>query len=209
MNNIAIYGGTFSPVHWGHIKTACCIQEHMQFHDFRFLPCKTPVLDKKSTASVQDRIAMLELALKPLSFAIDLSETQRSTPSFMCETLRDLRKNDQHSSITLIMGMDGFMQLPRWRDWETLLDYAHIMVIERAEIQPCFSVVLHELLKRHHTNDKQALLTSTCGKIYRFDAGHYAISSSHVRDALKKKQDIRQLVPDVVYEYICQHHLFE
>ena len=110
MHSIAIFGGTFDPIHNGHILTSLAIQKSFQFSSYRFIPCKVPAIKPASTASTEQRIHMLRLALKNYNqFEIDLREIKRDTPSYMVETLKSLRKDYPYASITLILGFDAFL----------------------------------------------------------------------------------------------------
>jgi nicotinate-nucleotide adenylyltransferase len=206
----AIYGGTFCPIHWGHIRIAQAVEKHMQFDEFLFLPCKSPVLDKEVHVSPEDRVEMLKIALKSYpKFTLSLIEVLRETPSYMVDTLIDFRKNrGQLISMTLIMGMDSFLQLPRWHHWEQLLELAHLFVVERAGVSMVMPKLLQQLLDKHQTHDKQELLVNPYGRIYRYQAGLFPISSSAIRTLLHEGQSTRGLLPEKVRDYIDRYQLF-
>jgi len=210
IKSCAVYGGTFCPIHWGHIRIAQAVDKHMQFDEFLFLPCKSPVLDKEIHISPQNRVDMLRIALSAYpKFKLSLVEILRDTPSYMVDTLTDFRKNaEQLTSITLIIGMDSFLQLPRWYHWERLLSLAHLLVVERAGVSNVMPKLLQELLRQHETQDKQELLFSPCGRIYRYQAGAFSISSSLIRTLLYEGQSTRGMLPRKVRDYIDRYQLF-
>lgn len=210
MQTIAIYGGTFCPIHWGHIRVAEAVEKHMQFEEFLFLPCKSQVLDKKMHLNVHERLELLNLALKPYpQFKIDLSEIVRETPSYMVDTLEEFRMTrGPLTSMTLIIGMDSFLQLPHWHRWEKLLKLAHLIVVERAEVSVVIPQEIQRLLDEHQVDDKNQLLTRPCGHIYRYCAGLFPISSTAIRALIRQGQSTRDLLPDVVRDYIDKHQLF-
>lgn len=205
MKNILIYGGTFDPPHNGHLNTALAVQNRLHFNRFVFLPCKTPVLKKASLASGKERVAMLKLALEDyLAFEIDLREMTRDTPSFMVDTLASYRQElGHHAKITLCLGTDAFMQLPQWHSWQKILELSHLLVIKRPERkEQCMPDVIKKLLLTHETFDPDTLLTSPCGKIYRFDAGEYPISSTWLRSQIQAGHKVDKFLPAKVYQYI-------
>ncbi len=210
--SLLLYGGTFSPVHWGHLHTAFKVQRHMRFDEFWFVPCKTPVLDKQANASAEDRVAMLRLALQNHQrFQIDLSEIERAGPSYAVDTLLHWRKKKGVDvSMSWLLGLECFLQLRRWSRWESLLDLAHLMVIDRAGVSDQeMDEVLVDLLQAHQTDLKTDLLTEPQGKIYRFNAGHYPVSSTQVRAAITRGETISQMVPAAVENYIKFHAVFD
>ena len=210
MPSVLLYGGAFCPVHFGHLNVARRVQRHMHYDHFLFMPCKEPVLDKTATASAHDRVAMLTQALLPYPhFSVDLSEIERSTPSFMVDTLRDFRgKRGVYAPITLLIGMDSVLQLPRWHRWEELLKLAHLLVIDRPGIEMPCAEPLKTWLAQHQTRNKNELLTTPFGKIYRFNAGQYDISSTGIREAIKQGRNTSRLIPAGVRRYIDENTLF-
>ena len=130
---IGILGGTFDPVHYGHLRTALELFQILNLAEIRFMPCQIPVHKDEVHADPKHRLAMLELALAGTpEFKVDHRELQRSTPSYMIETLISLRKEYPDTPLALIMGSDAFINLATWNSWQELTDYAHIVVAIRA-----------------------------------------------------------------------------
>lgn len=211
MQKIAILGGTFDPVHNGHIKTSLCIQMQFNFDKYFFLPCKSPVLKPLSLATNQQRVTMLTLALKDYKqFQIDLREINRESPSYMLTTLESFRKEYQDASITLIIGYDAFLLLNRWYQWHKLIDLANFLVINRPE---CSDQVipdeLIQLIKKHEKKSKDDLLTHQSGVVFFLDAGYYAISSTAIRQSISQHQNISHELPESVYQYIIEQKLYQ
>lgn len=208
-----IYGGTFDPIHKGHINTAINIQKHFNWDRFLFLPCKIPVLKHQALASAEQRVAMIKLALADIDnghFDLDLSEINRKTPSYMVDTLSEFRQRlGEHLPITLIMGEDAFNQLPQWHAWEKLLTLANFLVIKRAGIdvnqrrEP-----VKKLLRQHETQDKHALCQQAQGQIFCFDAGNFDFSSSWIRKQIAEGKNVSAYLSPAVLGYINQHHLY-
>lgn len=214
MHNLIIYGGTFDPIHYGHINTALQVQKQFGFERFYFLPCKTPVLKAESQASADDRIHMVQLALEDmpaeLHFDWDDSEIKRTTPSYMVTTLKHFReKLGTTIPITLLLGYDSFIQLPFWHQWQHLLDLCNLLVINReAFSKHPLPESLQALLKKHEHNDKNILLKQSHGVIHRFNAGNFDISSSQLRQKLALQDDLCNNIPDNVIAYIKKHKLY-
>lgn len=212
LHNLIIYGGSFDPIHYGHLNTALAIQRQFNFQRFIFLPCKTPILKSATMASCTQRHEMLKLALITNSaFEIDLREMERETPSFMVDTLESFHHEAENPlAITLLIGMDVFMQLPQWHCWQKLLTLCHLLVIERPEAMlQNLPACLKHLLADHETSNQQLLYNQAGGKIFRFDAGQYPISSTQLRKARATGASIRPFLPPAVYQYIEEQALYQ
>jgi nicotinate-nucleotide adenylyltransferase len=212
LRSIIIYGGTFDPLHKGHLNTAQTIQSHFHFDQFIFLPCKAPVLKNHAIATPQQRIHMLKLGLEnfPPEFIVDQSEIERDSPSYMAITLDNFRhRYGPDTAITLLMGIDTFTQLPQWHEWERLLSLGHLMVIERpqaneAQIPP----LLQKVLKCHETQEEHSILHHSHGSILRYNAGSFDISSSWIRKNLAEGNDLTPWLPKAVYQFIKNNRLY-
>jgi nicotinate-nucleotide adenylyltransferase len=211
MHSIAIFGGTFDPVHNGHILTSIAIQAYFGFDSYYFLPCKNPILKAPTSANSQQRVEMLQLATKNHeNFKLDLREIRRDSPSYMVETLAKIREENKIDSITLIMGYDAFLSLPFWHQWKKMIKLANLLVIKRNHYSN-YSVPesIQKLLNRHKTEVKTELLTKPSGRIYLFNAGNYDISSTDIRKELKKNKNKDPRLPKEVYEYIKLKGLYQ
>lgn len=212
--HIALFGGTFCPIHNGHIEVALFLQKYFQFDAFLFLPNKAPTLDKTATASLEQRLAMLKLALAPYPvFTIDRREAKRSTPSFMVDTLKSLREElGGDVAISLIIGMDSFQQFHRWHDWQKIFVLCNLIVIDRPdarETQP--PEPLRKLLAKgqiHQLTDSKALSLAKRGGFYRCNAGAYPMSSTMICKLIQSGGDASPFLPPAVLKYIQEKNLF-
>lgn len=207
LNNCLIFGGTFDPVHNGHLLTAVNVQRYFKFDLFNFLPCKIPVLKNHIPRSDAHRLKMLELAIEDYPeeyhFKIDAHEINRDSPSFMVTTLEHYRHQlGLDVAITLLIGMDAFAELPLWHEWERILTLSNLLVIDR----PLSS---HGLFSDVLEADFEKILTTPLGLVARFNAGSYPISSTMIREKLKNHEDVTDDVPDPVLNYIHQYKLYE
>lgn len=209
MHSLALFGGTFDPIHNGHIQTSLRVQSCFQFDSYIFLPCKIPAIKPPSLASSQQRIDMLQLAIKTHpEFKLDLREINRDTPSYMYETLKSFREEYPMDSVTLILGYDAFISLPKWHQWEKIISLAHLLVIDRqAWSQEEMPEVLQQLVQKHLANAPR--LSEPAGSICFFDAGHYEFSSTEIRAAIKQQSDITSKLPKEVSRYITEKELYQ
>ena len=212
LNSLLIYGGSFDPIHQGHLSTALSVQENACFERFIFLPCKQSLLKQPAQAGCVHRVNMLQLALARYpEFKLDTYEITRSGPSYMIETLEYMRATTSSSTaITLLMGLDSFIDLTLWQRWNEILSYSHLMIIAR----PNYSIdnlnpELMDFMHQHKTYDIKDLLTNPCGYIYLFNAGWHAVSSSFLRKYMHSKSYINRLMPEAVIDYIKEHGLYQ
>lgn len=210
MRSVAVFGGTFDPVHQGHILTSNAIQSFFHFDSYYFLPCNIPVLKSPAHALKQQRIEMLQLAIKPYAFFdLDLREINRNTPSYMVDTLKSFRADYNDASLTLVMGYDAFLSLPQWHQWEQLISLANLLVIERPMVLDThLDKKLTCFFNEHQTVRKEDLLQNKCGFIYLFNAGNYAVSSTEIRRTLKENKGAIGNLSKEVHEYIQLNNLY-
>ncbi|MDI1353174.1 MAG: nicotinate-nucleotide adenylyltransferase [bacterium] len=211
MNTLAIFGGTFDPVHNGHIEASKAVQTHFHFDAYNFLPCNIPSIKPPTIANAQQRIDMLRLALKNFKqFNIDLREIKHDTPSYMIDTLYSFREEYKDTSITLIIGYDAFLSLPKWHKWQEIITLANLLVINRQLFSDSLiPKEIQELIKQHKSTNKLALLSNKFGVIYEFDAGNYPISSTLIKKQLKQNNNVEALLPKEISDYIKQWGLYQ
>lgn len=211
MNTLLIYGGSFNPPHLGHLKTAIAVQQYFGFQHFIFLPCKASVLKTIAPANPEDRVNMLALLLKDHpEFTIDVREINRDSPSYMVETLTSFRHDlGQNASITLLLGMDTFLTLNQWCQWQLLPSLCNLLVIKRPGVNDTQLENLFPSLPSQPCQDLQGLLHTACGKWGLFDAGLYPISSTEIRELVQQNVPSITALPDEIYQYIRKHHLYQ
>lgn len=206
---IAILGGTFDPVHHGHLRTALELKQILDLHQVRFLPCQQPVHKENSLASPAHRLQMLHIAIaNEPSFVIDDRELQRDTPSYMVDTLTSLRKDFPDTPLVLIMGSDAFVNLASWKNWRQLIELAHIVVAIRAGKKMTLDSEMDRFLTAHQDLDYGCLHESLSGKVFLQFVTALDISSTAIRCQLEASYNPRFLLPDSVLDYIHQHHLY-
>lgn len=209
MNLIGILGGTFNPVHMGHLHVAEQVLTQVPLSECRFLPCNQPVHRNRPSVSVDDRLNMLRLALIDQSYmTVDTHEIDRGGPSYMIDTLHSLTEPSTHHIFALIIGADSFATLNTWKDWQQLLNYGHLIVVNRPG-QPALSQDMAEYARRHQTSEVDQLLSTPMGKLYFLGIEPSPISSTALRTHLQQGDDCETMLPSNVYDYIKSHKLYQ
>lgn len=211
---VALLGGSFDPVHHGHVALATLFANLLKPDQLRVIPAGNPWQKNGLKTSAEDRIAMLGLAFGEagLKVAIDLQEVERTTPTYTIDTLRNVRAElGPDASIVFLMGADQLQQLDSWRDWRHLFDYAHIGVGARPGFDLANAAlpaaVAEELEKRRSSIEQ--LRSAPSGKVYLAEALAVDISATQIRTALQRGEKPNSLISPVVLDYIQQHNLYK
>ena len=192
---IGIYGGSFDPVHLGHLKTATSIKNELDIERLFLLPCYEPVHKQSLNYSSEQRLEMLSLAIQDFpELEIDTREILREGSSFMIDTLIELVEEFNNHTICLIIGMDSFINFKTWKQWDEFADLVHMVVLPRSGDQPDKkSLDTFDLAK-----DKDHLKSELTGLLYFSNSKLIDISSSDIRDKIANDQNLDQLVPSSV-----------
>ena len=211
---VALLGGSFDPVHHGHVALAALFANLLKPYQLRIIPAGNPWQKSGLKTSADDRIAMLELAFREaaLPVTIDLQEVARTTPTYTIDTLRNVRAElGNDASIVFVIGADQLQQLDTWRDWRQLFDYAHIGVGARPGFDLAEAAlpaaVAEELEKRRSAIGQ--LRTTPSGKVFLAEALAVDISATQIRTALQRGDQANSLISPVVLDYIQQHKLYK
>ncbi len=207
----ALFGGTFDPVHYGHLKPVETLAELVGLTRAILMPNNVPPHRPQPEASAAQRRTMLELAIrdKPL-FTVDDRELRRDTPSWTSQTLQEWREEQgPDAPLAFIIGQDSLLTFHTWHRYDTILDHAHLLVCRR----PGYPSIMPDpekqaWLERHLTHDPQDLHTLPAGKIYLAQTPWYAISSTQIREQLARHQSCADLLPEAVQDYIIQQGLY-
>jgi len=199
MGPIGLFGGTFDPIHFGHLRTALELLDHLQLAEVRFTPCGQPPHGKTPTASAALRLEMVQAAIADQpGFVVDERELKRRGPSYTIETLESLRGESVSQSLGLIVGMDAFVDIDKWHRSEELLHLAHIIVARRPGTPRPESGPASALLAANEVTDCAALAAAPAGKILVHTVTQLEISSSAIRAAAVEGSSQRYLVPESV-----------
>lgn len=207
---IGIYGGTFDPVHYGHLRTALEVEEALALEELRFVPCQIPPHRETPGASAGQRLRMLRAALADSEprLRIDPRELERPGPSYMVDTLESLREELGKVSLGLILGMDAFLGLTGWHRWEALFDLAHIVVMQRPGYRPELATELQDRVAGRMTEQPEILRASQSGRVYCLTVTQLEISASRIRQVIASQRSARYLTPDAVLAVIREEKLY-
>jgi nicotinate-nucleotide adenylyltransferase len=202
MRVIGILGGTFDPIHYGHLRTALELLERLPLSEIRFIPCARPPHRAAPATPGALRLRMVQAAIRGQpGFVADARELDRPGPSYTIDTLENLRADFPASTLCLVLGMDAFLGLPRWHRWLELFDLAHIVVAHRPGWRVPDSGPLGELVNERWTSDA-AMLATGAGRVHVEPVTQLEISSTELRAGVRAGRDPRYLVPDGVRRII-------
>ncbi|MGJ8619209.1 MAG: nicotinate-nucleotide adenylyltransferase [Methylophilaceae bacterium] len=213
MRLVGILGGTFNPIHYGHLRMAQELADGLGMDKVKFIPSANPPHKDSVTVSAEHRATMVKLAIADNpKFSIDELELKRDGASYTIDTLISLRETlGNDTAICLMMGSDAFVKLNTWHRWQDLLDYAHIILVQRpnqGKPQETLPEELQTLLRDHYIEDVSELSKTNAGLLNMQAISAHDISSSQIRENLKHGQSMKYLLPNEVIEYIQQEQLY-
>ena len=217
MSCIVLFGGSFDPVHNGHVALAAHVGKLFDADEIRILPAGNPWQKAPLAASARDRVNMVKLAFDAAGIAVTVDEREigRHGATYTIDTLRELRtETGPQTSLVFVIGADQLQQLSSWRDWQQLFGYAHICAASR----PGFALdalpteVATEFRSRAATPAQMRI--TPCGHTYLEENLALDISATTVRNLLRRgetsapRTPAKLLAPEVL-DYIHQHHLYQ
>ncbi|PKM45740.1 MAG: nicotinic acid mononucleotide adenylyltransferase [Gammaproteobacteria bacterium HGW-Gammaproteobacteria-1] len=210
MRPIGILGGTFDPVHFGHLRPALELLETLGLAEVRLIPCGQPPHRSPPRAAAAARLAMLELALagQP-GLRVDTRELERPGPSYMVDTLASLRAELGPTPLCLLLGTDALLGLPGWHRWQELVQLAHLVVMHRPGWElSAAPAPLAQLLAAQRVQDPAALTAQPAGAILFQPVTQLEISATAIRAMIAAGHSPRYLLPEAVWEWIRANELY-
>lgn len=209
MKPIAILGGTFNPIHHGHLRVAIEVKEVLDLAAVHLIPLLAPPHRKAPNVSAHSRLDMVSAATKsePELMADD-REIRRGGISYSVETLRELREEKGDTPICMVVGTDAFAHLHTWRDWEELIKLAHIVVVHRPGVDLPDDAPANKLLEEFGTDEVADLHASPAGRFMSISIPMLEISSTQIRSILHNGQSPRYLLPKSVLNIIRENDLY-
>ena len=207
---VGILGGTFDPIHLGHLYIAKHLLEDLKLQIINFIPSfQTP--DRTSTmVSAEHRLAMIRIAIEPyLDFWLNDMEIVRGGISYSYDTLTALRESIPTQPLCLILGEDVFALFNQWKNWQKIPDLTHLVVASRPGSSIPEEKWIKDLLKDRQTHDPKKLGMSPGGHIYLHQFISSAINATDIREKIATGEDTSAELPPGVLKYIKQHHLYE
>lgn len=209
-NLVAMLGGTFDPVHHGHLRTAVELRDRLGCDQLRLIPCYRPPHREAPSIAAEQRLAMVELAIagEP-GLRVDDRELKRDQPSYSIDTLASLRRElGPECGLVMVIGTDALLGLQRWHRWQELLQLAHIVVVRRPGWQLGADHPLAAWVDAHQVDTVEALRQTPCGRLLWLQLTPLAISATQIREEIQAGRTPRYLLPDAVLSYIEQHGLY-
>ncbi len=209
MKPVGLLGGSFDPVHNGHLRLAIEVVEGLELDHVRLVPLNLPNAAKQAVASGEQRLAMLRAAVAGEPRLVpDDCELRRGGISYTVETLQSLREELPHQPLCLILGMDAYRRIGTWHRWQRLLTLSHIVIAARPGAGATDPADLPAEFVRAETADPDMLRRQPCGGVYRHVIQQLEISSTQIRERLRHGLNVRYLLPDAVLDFIYRHHLY-
>ena len=200
---LGILGGTFDPIHYGHLKPAAELMRLLRLEQIRFIPNRVPPHRQQPWLDTATRRDLVQTAIADYpGFVLDQRELQRAGPSYMVDTLAELQRDFPRHTLCLIMGSDAFAHFTHWHRWQAILELCHVIVITRPGAQlPDFGEQQH-LIQSRISGDAGALAASQHGQILIQSVSLVDISATMIREKLDQRQSIAGLVPESIREQL-------
>lgn len=204
---IGILGGTFDPIHYGHLRTGLEVAQQLNLQHIRLIPSARPPHREQPQASVEQRLSMLHLAVKNNPyFIVDDRELEREGTSYTVDTLLSLRQDFPDNPLYFILGEDAFLGIQSWHRWQQLLSLTHIVVMNRpgeTSMPTGLSDWYQQYLAVETDREKPI------GNIWPVEVTSLAISSTGIRHTLSQNLSPQFLMPDTVIQLIQQAGLYQ
>ena len=212
---VALLGGTFDPVHYGHLRFADDVRRALGIDEVRLIPARDPPHRAGPAATAADRLAMLRLAVVEFpGLVVDERELRRDGKSYTVLTLEELRREQPQRPLWLLLGADAFRGLPDWHRWPEIFALAHVVVVARPGVALTADLpgALADEWRRRLTRDPAVLFSSPAGAIFEERVSPQPIAATAIRAHLargsKGRLAVAGLLPPAVLAYIDQHHLY-
>lgn len=206
---LALFGGTFDPVHYGHLRCADEARQKLGLQQLFLLPSGTPAHRATPQATADQRLAMLQLAQAEFpALGIDSRELHRSGPSYMVDTLRELREEFPHRSLLLLIGQDAANRLHTWHQWEQLFSLANLVILSRpGESEDYRHDLARKILDRLVTG-VQELANSPAGQVLQLQVSPVDISATTIQSMMRLGRSPKSMMPVSILNYIDENRLY-
>lgn len=207
---IGVFGGTFDPVHFGHLRPALELLQGLGLDQVRMIPCRQPPHREEPHATPEQRLEMLRLALAGVAgLVVDEREIEREGPSYMVDTLRSLREELGQTPLCLLLGSDAFAGLEGWHRWRELLQLAHIVIARRPGEELSLTGALAQIHQKHLVSDVQRLRSAPAGCLTHYAVTQLDISATRIRELVAAGESADFLLPAEVLRFIRRQGLYD
>jgi nicotinate-nucleotide adenylyltransferase len=206
---IAVLGGTFDPVHHGHLRLATDLAEQLNLSSLKLMPSYQPMHRDIPSATAEQRLEMLRLSIcDNSSLDIDARELKRKGPSYTLLSLKEIRQEvGATTPLYFVLGEDAFCHFDQWYQWQELIEYAHILVAVRPGSHPNFSSDLTNFVNKVKYQG-QGYPSTAYGSVVFIDNAKLEISSTTIRQKITEGQCIQYLLPKNVVDYIQLNKIY-
>ena len=212
---VGIFGGTFDPIHYGHLRIAEEIVKTVGLQKLYFVPAGMPRLRHSPVASPQHRVEIVRLAIqKNPDFVLDEREINRGGVSYSIDTVREFKQEfGEEIRLCFVLGADAFINLPEWNNWKELFNLCHFIVSTRPGytltlIKELLSKELREECSQRWVSNTESLRKDTSGLIFIASTTMLDISATSIRAHIAVGRSVRHLVPSVTVNYISENKLY-
>jgi nicotinate-nucleotide adenylyltransferase len=206
---MALFGGTFDPVHYGHLRCADEARQKLGLKNLYLLPAGSPPLRGVPQASATQRLDMLQLACAEFPLLlIDDRETRRSGPSYMVDTLQELRASLADRPLLLLIGQDAANLLHRWHHWQRLFELANIVILTRPGAHSDYPRELAQQIQPRSVSAVQQLSESSAGAVLQLEVESIDVSASKIKHLIRSGRSPGSMLPAAVLEYINENRLY-
>lgn len=203
---IGINGGTFDPIHFGHLRPALEVLHALHLDEMRFIPAYQPVHRVSPVVSAQQRCEMVKLAIQSQPhFKLDTIELDLGGASYTAMTLEAIKRAEPDATLVLMMGTDAFAKFDQWHDWQGILNLANIVVTHRPGEPVPREGEVGKIFVEHWV----PTLTEDCGQIVDLPVTQLDLSATALRSYLKNGDPVDYLMPESVARYIYEHQLYQ
>lgn len=206
---LALFGGTFDPVHYGHLRCADEARQKLALSQLYLLPAGNPVHRASPRATPAQRLEMLQLAQVEFpSLAIDSRELHRSGPSYMVDTLRELRSIFPQRSVCLLIGQDAANRLHEWHEWEQLFSLANLVILTRPGENADYRHDLAKKINKRLVTEVQEIASSSAECVLQLQVSPVDISATTIQSMMRLGRSPKSMMPDSVLHYIEENRLY-
>jgi nicotinate-nucleotide adenylyltransferase len=206
---IGLLGGTFDPIHFGHLRLALELQETLDLSRIHILPTRQPMYRKQPVATPEQRLAMVECAITSEPVLVnDDREIKRLGPTYTIDTLLEMRNEFGETPLCLLVGIDAFLGFTSWYRWAEILENAHLIVAHRPHFHLPKTGMIADLLAKRLQKEIHFIHEHRAGGIILKPITALEISATDIRKQIAMGRNPRYLLPDSVYDYIKQHQIY-